>query len=65
MAGNPSKPSDKQINYAKKLADEKGISLPDAAHTDRRETSKFIDEMLGNTSTGMGGSGRCEEWHSA
>lgn len=60
MTDHPSKPSDKQISFAKRLADEKGIPLPEAAQKDRRATSKFIDEMMGNAGTGMGGSDRCD-----
>eukprot|EP01052_Picozoa_sp_SAG31_P040146 SAG31_NODE_5743_length_2349_cov_1.514667_3_plen_130_part_01 len=54
FSGNPAKPSDKQISFAQRLADEKGVPLPDGALKDRRQTSKFIDEMIGGS--GLSGS---------
>ena len=57
-AGNPSQPlqplppTDKQVAFAKKIAQEKGVEIPPEALTDRAMLSKWIDSQLSKTTKG-------------
>ena len=47
--GGMKPPSDKQIQYAQRLSTQHVVNIPDAAYTDSRECSRFIDDMLSRT----------------
>ena len=42
----PKPPSEKQLNFAKQLAEENGVEIPEKALKSSSELSKWIDKML-------------------
>lgn len=53
--GKTSKPTPKMVEFAKKIASEKGITLPKGTLSDSAICRKFLDDHLGDRAKGEGG----------
>ncbi|WP_439814433.1 hypothetical protein [Zavarzinia sp. CC-PAN008] len=56
-AGGGRPPSEKQLAFARRLADERGIEVPEEVLDSSKAISQFIDEMLNDGRGGGGGGG--------